>query len=151
MVLLDLWKTVGLFSGLSDEQLQRLIAISHEETFNEGDVIFEQGAEGEKLYFISEGQVEIRIRKTPQSPERSQVFLGRGQIFGEMALLDLGKRSATVKCSRNHTILRSITGDAFTELCSTDTAIGYIIMRNMAVDLSFKLRHRNLDLGAGSL
>jgi CRP/FNR family cyclic AMP-dependent transcriptional regulator len=151
MVLLDLWKTVGLFSGLSEEQLQRLIAISHEENFNEGDVIFEQGAEGEKLYFISEGQVEIRIRKTPQSPERSQVFLGRGQIFGEMALLDLGKRSATVKCSRNRTILRSITGDAFTELCNTDTAIGYIIMRNMAVDLSFKLRHRNLDLGAGSL
>jgi len=150
MVLLDLWKTVGLFSGLSEEQLQRLIAISQEEIFNEGDIICEQGAEGDKLYFISEGQVEIRIRKTPQSPERSQVYLGRGQIFGEMALLDLGKRSATVRCSRGHTVLRSITGDAFTELCSTDTAIGYIIMRNMAIDMSFKLRHRNLDLGAGS-
>lgn len=150
MALLDLWKTVGLFSGLSEEQLQRLIAISQEEIYNEGDIIFEQGAEGDKLYFISEGQVEIRIRKTPESPERSQVYLGRGQIFGEMALLDLGKRSATVRCSRSHTVLRSITGDAFTELCSTDTAIGYIIMRNMAIDMSFKLRHRNLDLGAGS-
>ena len=151
MALLDLWKTVGLFSGLSEEQLRRLIEISQEEIFNEGDIIFEQGADGEKLYFISEGQVEIRIRKSPQSPERSQVFLGRGQIFGEMALLDLGKRSATVRCCQDHTSLRSITGEAFTELCNTDTAIGYIIMRNMAIDMSFKLRHRNLDLGAGSL
>jgi len=68
-----------------------------------------------------------------------------------MALIDRGKRSATVRCSQNNTVLHSIQGDAFTALCEENTAIGYVIMRNMAVDLSFKLRHRNLDLGAGSL
>lgn len=151
MTLLVLLKAVGLFSGLSDDQLQRLIDISTEEIYHDGDIIFEQGAEGDKLYFISDGQVEIRIRKSPDEPERSQVYLGRGQIFGEMALLDLGKRSATVRCCRDQTQLRVISGDDFTRLCTSDTAIGYIIMRNMAVDLSFKLRHRNLDLGAGSL
>ena len=66
-----------------------------------------------------------------------------------MALIDLGKRSATVRCSRDNTILRSIQGEDFTALCEEDTAIGYVIMRNIAVDLSFKLRHRNLDLGSG--
>jgi CRP-like cAMP-binding protein len=131
MGLVDLLKTVTLFSGLSQRQLQRLIDISVEEIYDDEEIIFEQHTEGGKLYFISEGQVEIRIRKRLDEPERSQVFLGRGQIFGEMALLDMGKRSATVKCS-------------------SDTAIGYIIMRNMAMDLSFKLRHRNLDLGAES-
>lgn len=151
MTLLVLWRAVGLFNGLSDAQLQRLIDISKEEIYHDGEVIVEQGTEGDKLYFINEGQVEIRIRKSPGEPERSQVFLGRGQIFGEMALLDLGKRSATVRCSRDHTTLRAISGEDFTRLCNSDTAIGYIIMRNMAVDLSFKLRHRNLDLGAGSL
>jgi CRP-like cAMP-binding protein len=151
MTLLVLWRAVGLFSGLSDEQLQHLIDISTEEIYQDGAIIFEQGTEGDKLYFVSDGQVEIRIRKSPDEPERSQVYLGRGQIFGEMALLDLGKRSATVRCSRDQTLLRAISGDDFTRLCNSDTAIGYIIMRNMAVDLSFKLRHRNLDLGAGSL
>ncbi|NLF75327.1 MAG: cyclic nucleotide-binding domain-containing protein [Chloroflexi bacterium] len=150
MALVDLLKAVGLFHGLTDDQLQRLIAISQEEVYDEGQIIFRQNAEGDKLYFIGEGQVEIRIRKRPEAPERSQVFLGRGQIFGEMALLDLGKRSATVKCSRDHTVLHSISREAFTALCNSDTAIGYVIMRNLAMDLSFKLRHRNLDLGADS-
>jgi CRP/FNR family cyclic AMP-dependent transcriptional regulator len=150
MVLLDLLKAVGLFSGLTDEQLQRLIDISQEEIYNDEEIIFRQDTEGDKLYFIREGQVEVRIRKRPHESERSQVFLGRGQIFGEMALLDLGKRSATVKCSRDHTVLHAISRDAFIQLCNSDTAIGYVMMRNLAMDLSFKLRHRNLDLGADS-
>jgi CRP-like cAMP-binding protein len=146
MAALDLWKSVGLFTGLTDEQLQRLIDISQEEIYDDGAVIFQQGSEGDKLYFIHDGQVEILIRKRPQEPERSQVFLGRGQIFGEMALIDFGKRSATVRCSRDHTVLRVISQDTFNDLCSSDTAIGYVVMRNLAMDLSFKLRHRNLDL-----
>ena len=150
MALLDLLKAVGLFNGLTDEQLQRLIDISAEEVYHDDDIIFEQNVEGDRMYLIREGQVEILIRRTHQEPERSQVFLGRGQVFGEMALLDLGRRSATVKCSRDHTVLYAISRDAFTDLCSSDTAIGYIVMRNMAMDLSFKLRHRNLDLGADS-
>ena len=151
MSLIDLLKTVSLFNGLSDHQLQRLIDISAEEIFDDEEIIIKQGAEGDKLYFISEGQVEIRVRRRPTEPERSQVYLGRGQIFGEMALIDMGKRSATVRCSQDHTVLRVIGSDAFSDLCGSDTAIGYIIMRNMAIDLSFKLRHRNLDLGADSL
>jgi CRP-like cAMP-binding protein len=151
MSLIDLLKTVSLFNGLSDHQLQRLIDISAEEIFDDEDIIIEQGAEGDKLYFISEGQVEILVRRRPTEPNRSQVYLGRGQIFGEMALIDMGRRSATVRCSQDHTVLRVIESEAFSDLCSSDTAIGYIIMRNMAIDLSFKLRHRNLDLGADSL
>lgn len=150
MAMLDLWRAVGLFNGMTDEQLQRLIDISQEEIYHDGDIIVRQGEEGDKLYLVRDGQVEILVRKRPQDTERSQVFLGRGQIFGEMALIDFGKRSATVRCSRNKTVLHVISQDAFQTLCSSDTAIGYIVMRNLAMDLSFKLRHRNLDLGTDS-
>lgn len=148
MALLDLLKAVGLFNGLTDEQLQRLIAISREEVYNDEDIIFQQNTDGEKMYLVREGQVEILIRRQPHEAQRSQVFLGRGQVFGEMALLDMGKRSATVRCSQDHTVLHAISRNDFTTLCTSDTAIGYIVMRNIAMDLSFKLRHRNLDLGA---
>jgi len=72
-------ETVGLFSGLSDDQLQRLIDISREEVFHDGDIIFEQGADGDKLYFVSEGQVEIRIRSFPDGPERSEIYSPTGR------------------------------------------------------------------------
>ncbi len=147
MALLSLLRTVTLFNGLSDEQLQRLVAISKEEVFNAGDVIVQQGTSGDKLYVITEGQVEVRVRPAPEQAERLELYLGRGQLFGEMALLDEGPRSATVRCCRDHTTLRSIYAQAFNALCNTDTAIGYVVMRNIARDLSFKLRHRNQVLG----
>lgn len=150
MDLLTLLHGVALFDGLSDEQLQRLIAISQEEIFDNGAVIVQQGAPGDKLYVVTEGQVEVRLRRRPELPERAQVYLGCGQVIGEMALLDEAPRSATVRACRDRTVLRAIAHDSFSALCREDTAIGYIVMRNMARDLSFKLRHRNLDLGAGS-
>ena len=53
-----------------------------------------------------------------------------------------------LSCGQAAIIVDVIDRDAFTRLCNEDKAIGYIVMRNMAVDLSFKLRHRNLDPNA---
>jgi CRP-like cAMP-binding protein len=145
--LLNLLKAVDLFIGLTDEQLQRLIDISHELVYNANDTIFAQGDDGDRLFLIRQGQVEILVESESGKP-RSQVYLGQGQLFGEMALIDYGKRSATVRAIRNGTIVDVIDRDAFTRLCDEDKAIGYTVMRNMAVDLSFKLRHRNLDPNA---
>jgi CRP/FNR family transcriptional regulator, cyclic AMP receptor protein len=145
--LLKLLKAVELFIGLNDQQLQRLIDISTEKTFKAGDVIFNQGSEGDKLYLLRQGQVEVRV-ETDAGQSRSQIYLGQGQIFGEMALIDYGRRSATVRAITDGTVVDVIERDAFTRLCDEDNAIGYIVMRNMAVDLSFKLRHRNLDPNA---
>ncbi len=145
--LLKLMRAVELFIGLNDEQLQRLIDISREMTFNAGEVIFAQGTEGDKLYLIRHGQVEVRV-ENGAGGSRSQVYLGQGQIFGEMALIDYGMRSATVRAITDGTIVDVIDRDDFTNLCNEDKAIGYAIMRNMAIDLSFKLRHRNLDPNA---
>jgi len=147
MTLLELLRTVALFEGLTDAQLQQLIDISDEAIFQRGDVVFEQGTTGDRLYFVVEGQVAVRLRYQPNRLPRTQVYLGRGQVIGEMALLDQGQRSATIECRQDNTRMRSISHAAFTALCDKDTSIGYVIMRNMARDLSFKLRHSNLDLG----
>jgi CRP/FNR family transcriptional regulator, cyclic AMP receptor protein len=147
MELLDLLRAVSLFNGLTNDQLQQLIAISAEEIYDDGEVVFQQGTEGDKLYLIRDGQIEILIKRRPEESERTQVFLGRGQVVGEMALIDFGTRSATARSSWNGTVLYSISRDGFTDLCNQDTAIGYIVMRNMAMELSFKLRHANLESG----
>ena len=58
--------------------------------------------------------------------------------------MDRGTRSATVRCVQDGTTLFSIPRETFYGLCETDHQIGYIVMRNIARDLSFKLRIRNL-------
>jgi CRP-like cAMP-binding protein len=71
--------------------------------------------------------------------------LGTGQIIGEMALVDRGPRSATVRAIHTPTIVQVIRHADFHQLCQENTQIGYTVMYNIAADLSFKLRHRNLS------
>lgn len=145
MQLVDIMRHVELFRGLNQDQLQLIRDISTKDMFEIGDVIFKQGDEGDKMYIIAKGQVEVKIHKsdgTTQIP----VFLGTGQVFGEMALIDKARRSATLAAAEKETIVYSIPTDNFTNLCESNTDIGYIMMRNIAQDLSFKLRHRDTDL-----
>lgn len=144
MDLMNIMKRVELFQGLDEGQLQRLSQISHKEQHPRGTTIFEQDSPGDKMYIVSNGQVEVRVRDGKGS-SRAVLYLGEGQVFGEMALIDSGKRSASVVAVDNDTTVYSIPSSEFTNLCRTDTAIGYVMMRNLALDLSFKLRHRDFD------
>jgi CRP/FNR family transcriptional regulator, cyclic AMP receptor protein len=148
MELVNILKGVELFHGLDTAQLGRLANISQSETYNTDDVIFSQGSPGDKMYVVTKGQVEIRFDDHKGSSQTG-LYLGEGQIFGEMALLDQGVRSASVLAIEDGTTVYGISSADFLSLCKTDTAIGYVMMRNMALDLSFKLRHKNLDPSAG--
>ena len=148
-----------LFLGLVPEQVERVAALGREATYNAGDVIISEGAPTHELYIIEGGMVEVEVTKgavqdVPGAPQLSSlVRLGQGQVFGEMALVDRGARSATVRCARDGTVLFVIPHQDFWALCEGDHHIGFIVMRNIATDLSFKLRHRNLQerlAGGGS-
>jgi CRP-like cAMP-binding protein len=139
-----------LFSGLSPEQMGKIAALAEEIVCQSGDVIVREGETGDEVYVVGEGMVEVVVPKgsipdVPGPPRmKSLVELGPGQSFGEMALLDRGVRSATVRCVEDGTTLCVIRRQALLALCDEDPEIGYVLMRNIALDLSFKLRHRNL-------
>lgn len=142
--LTQLLKRVSLFRGLNTTQLEQVAALTEEEHFNLHDTIFSQGNPGSKMYLIGKGQVEIQVNDT-QGQTHSALILGEGQVFGEMALLDQGERSATVIALADDTLVYILKEPDFTALCKADTAIGYVMMRNLALDLSFKIRHQNFD------
>lgn len=148
MELVQILRGVDLCQGLNAAQLERLASISQRETYDADNVIINQGSSGDKMYIVADGQVEVRFEDA-EGGDHTALYLGSGQIFGEMALLDQGQRSASILAVQSGTEVYAISSKDFLALCSTDTAIGYVMMRNMALDLSFKLRHKNLNPSGG--
>ncbi len=140
----QLLEEVDLFAGLLEDELQLVAEICHERQFKGGELLAAEGQQGDRMYVITEGFVEVLLESPPDRQARVIINLGPGQLIGEMALLDQGPRSASIRAISDPTIVQAIERDDFEALCLENTHIGYIVMRNLAVDLSFKLRHRNL-------
>jgi CRP/FNR family cyclic AMP-dependent transcriptional regulator len=138
-------EAVELFEGATTDELESVAALCQERTYTKGEIVTAQGEPGAELFVVYDGFVEvIRAGVTVEQAPRSVVHLGAGQIFGEMALVDRGPRSATVKAASDSTSVLVIHQDAFERLCEENHHLGFIVMRNIAADLSFKLRHRHL-------
>lgn len=145
MALKEILKRIELFNGLTDLELDAIAAVCQEKRFDRGDLVAEQGAPGDVFYIITVGFVEILLTEPGSQSEKALVNLGSGQTVGEMSLIDQGPRSATVRALSAPTVVQMIERRDFEELCRQDAHIGYIVMRNMAADLSFKMRQRHLS------
>ncbi len=146
MELKELIRGVDLFEGLTSTELDEIIAICQQRRFKKGDLLVVEGETGDEIFIVMEGIVEIIAnggRKTP----KVVIHLGVGQLIGEMSLVDRGPRSATARAIHDPTIVQVIRHQDFHNLCKRNHRIGYIVMHNMAADLSFKLRHRHLSEG----
>jgi len=144
MSIVPLLKKVDILNGLSKSQLEKVAQLCREQTRNADDIIFKENDTSSELYLIQDGRVEITLSVPDPGTEKSIVTLGKGQTFGEIALVDEGPRSASARCIADGTRLWVAKREDFISLCEKDTSIGFIVMRNIAADLSFKLRLINL-------
>ncbi len=90
-------KQISLFSMLDDHELLRDIDCHITPAkFMAGEVIIRQGEDGDCLYMIQQGQVEV-ILEHPSTGTQQLAELTQGDYFGEIALLKVVKRTATVR------------------------------------------------------
>ncbi|HSG25404.1 MAG TPA: cyclic nucleotide-binding domain-containing protein [Anaerolineales bacterium] len=143
MELIEILRGVELFEGLSEEELKKVASLCMKRTFQENQIIARQDSHGEELFIIQEGFVEVAVQT--QGGRKVIVNLGNGQTIGEMSLIDQGRRSATVRALSSPTIVQIIEQPDFAQLCESECRIGYIVMQNIAIDLSFRLRQRNIN------
>lgn len=90
----DLIKDLDLFKDLADSDLNRLAENMIPRTFKQGDIIFKKGSEGNQFYVIQEGSVDVTgISAGGKAYE--DLVLGKGEYFGERALIMKEPRAAT--------------------------------------------------------
>ena len=113
----DVLGKLPLFAALDDDANVALRVAMRYENFSRGDVIFDEGDPGTKLFAVIEGKVKL-ARTAPDGRENLQAVLGPGEMFGELSLFDPKPRTAgavaltdTVLASLAHEELRPwITG-----------------------------------------
>jgi CRP/FNR family transcriptional regulator, cyclic AMP receptor protein len=94
--------------------------------FGIGDVIFEEGWSGREPFVVLDGQVEIA--KVDGTRKTVIVTLGKGEFFGEMAVIDGSSRSATAIAAAARTRVMRINHARFVYLVSQQPAFALMIM-----------------------
>jgi len=152
---IDILRRTDIFYDLNAAQLEMLASICEERTVKLGDIIFEENNQGDEMFIIARGAVEILVDPSmvggPGAKKRGSMpvtiaTLRSGQTFGEIALVDQGLRTASARCAETETQLLAIQRNKFMKLCDTYPEMGYRVMRNIAADLAFKLRGSDLAI-----
>ncbi len=121
---------VPFFSDLSPRELKVVSTLIHERSALAGEIIFDEGEEGQAIYIIFSGQVLICHQGQAAAPIAT---IGPGRIFGELALIDGGPRSAQTRAATECSLGVMFRGD-FESLMKSHAVI--------AAKLSFQLaRH----------
>ena len=98
MVDIELIRGTELFADLDDDSLRRVAETSRSRQLRRGDVVFKEGAAPEHLYVVEEGRIAI-ASKSIDGRESVFALMERGELFGEMGLLDSLPRSAEALAS----------------------------------------------------
>ncbi len=94
--------------------------------FGVDEVIFEEGSTGRELFVVLNGEVEIA--KISGATRTTIIKLGRGEFFGEMAVIDGSARSATAIASAPNTKVMRINHARFVYLVSQQPAFALMVM-----------------------
>ena len=141
--------TTEIFDNFTDAQLTLVAALCTPVTYNQGHVLLSEYDQSDEMYVIGRGGVEVLVNPTavgsaaPSASAEPVVLteLRQGQVVGEVALVDQGVRSATIRVSRDDTLLLRLRRDQLMRLCETYPVLGYKLMRNLASELATKIRN----------
>ncbi|MCP3958416.1 MAG: cyclic nucleotide-binding domain-containing protein [bacterium] len=128
-------KTVDVFAELGDATLADLAAVTDEVELGEGETLFEKGETGTSMYVVARGRVRVH------DGDHTLVELGERSCFGELAMIDAERRSASVT-ALEETMLLCVSQAAFYELMADSSEVADAILRV----LCRRIRRRSVDV-----
>lgn len=131
------------FKFLGEKSLNHLLKLIHYRVYAPGEIIFFQGDPGIGLYIIVNG--EVLISEEMEDGERFDLaHLERGDFFGELALLDEEKRSASAVALKESQLAVIFKPD-LDEFVETYPKEGVKILRGISQIIATRLRNMNRD------
>lgn len=124
----ELLRNIPLFESLEQEDLSVLVSKLREARFEAGQTVFSQGDEGDAMYLIEEGAVDVVAGAGKQRVTVASLF--QKQYFGELSLLDGAPRSATTVTARS-TVLLALERDDFVDFIKRRPEAALAIMHEI--------------------
>jgi hypothetical protein len=140
IAVIQMLRTLSIFEGLGEGELRKIARLFEQRLYRAGDFIFRHEDLGAEAYIVLRGQVDIYLHNLSQPI----AAMNPGQIFGEQAFLDGAPRTASAAV-RQAAILLVVKQSDFQDLAQREPHLGMVIMRNVALELSHKLRQANLS------
>ena len=126
-----------IFGAISDESLKFLLERAKEVSVAKDDYFFRENDQGSSMFVLEEGRVAVLKSWVGQT--QSLAVLNRGDCFGEMALIEMGARSASVQATEDCTAIE-VSIDILHELYQHDLEQFAIIQMNMSREVCRRLR-----------
>lgn len=127
-----------LFRTLKPLEVKFVDGLMHERRYLPEEIVFDENEEGQALYLVMAGRVEIS--RVHEGSRQLVSELGAGSFFGDLALLDNSPRSARARAV-DHCELAVFFRDDFLALMDTDAVIGYKISLALARHIGQRLRN----------
>jgi len=137
---LRLLQDMPVFGGVTDSVLRTLLARVPVVRVARNEYFFRQGEPGRSMFVLEHGKVAII--KDGEGHGYLLKYLERGDCFGEMALMDLFPRSASVVAVEDSAAIE-IPTDALVEIQQKDLEQFTMIQMNMGREVSRRLREAN--------
>ncbi len=110
---LEVLRRCPFFAGVEDEPLERLLQRMSERTLTDGELVFAARERADALLVVAAGTIEVAVARAGRRHRLGT--LGPGRVFGELALVDGGGRSATCAALGDSVVLE-LSADVFDEL-----------------------------------
>jgi CRP-like cAMP-binding protein len=137
-------RAADLFQSQSDEVLEAVLGQGRLEEFGPGAVVFRQGQQGDRLYIVKTGVLEILASPESGAEAAPVAYLGPGEVLGELALLTGSPRTATVR-SPEHAVLFTLEKTVFLDLMARPA-----FARSLCLVLARRLEATTLKLPRGA-
>jgi CRP-like cAMP-binding protein len=140
---LSLLQQMPIFGGIGDQALTFLLERTGEVTVASGDYFFREGDRAVSMFVLESGSVTVLKSWLGQDYVLSHLEMG--DCFGEMALIDLSPRSASVRAVVDCRAIELTTANLY-ELYQQDSTSFAMIHMNLERELSRRLRESNEQL-----